>query len=480
MASICDDGNGTRRVTFYDHNRRRRTIYLGKTNRRQAEAIARRVEELVAALITGTAPAADLSRWIADLGDQLRGKLETAGLLARRASSDLGAFLDGYIAEREPDTKASTRRKWGTIRGQLVGHFGENRQLRSITAGDAESWRLALLRQGLAENTVRRASGIAKQWFRAAVRAKLIEENPFSELVAAVRANPERMHFVSREEAERVLEACPDAEWRLMFALARYGGLRVPSEVLTLRWADIDFARGRFTVRSPKTERHEGKAARLVPIFPELRPYLEDAHELAEAGEVFCIRRYRGDSMNLRTQLQRIIGRAGVKPWPKLWQNLRSTRETELAETFPIQAVVAWIGNSEAVARKHYLQVTEDHFAAAAGIAPEEGSAESSAQAAQKVQKRAEPRTRGSVRNSCCFPNFSGESRTTRDSGSGPERTRTPLRIPGDIAIREAGSAESSALAGDRLLADLIACWHELSPRAHARIAALIREDRSA
>ena len=61
----------------------------------------------------------------------------------------------------------------------------------------------------------------------------------------------------------------------------------------------------------------------------------------------------------------KIIRRAGLKPWPKLFQNLRSTRETELADDFPIQVVCDWIGNTEAVAAKHYLQVTEDHFAKA-------------------------------------------------------------------------------------------------------------------
>ena len=51
-----------------------------------------------------------------------------------------------------------------------------------------------------------------------------------------------------------------------------------------------------------------------------------------------------------------------VRAWPKLFQNLRSTRETELAEQYPIHVICAWIGNSPAVAAKHYLQVTEDHF----------------------------------------------------------------------------------------------------------------------
>jgi hypothetical protein len=45
-----------------------------------------------------------------------------------------------------------------------------------------------------------------------------------------------------------------------------------------------------------------------------------------------------------------IIKRAGLKPWPKLWHNLRITRQTELAATFPIHVVCEWLGNSTLIA----------------------------------------------------------------------------------------------------------------------------------
>ena len=70
----------------------------------------------------------------------------------------------------------------------------------------------------------------------------------------------------------------------------------------------------------------------------------------------------------MRTQLERVIRRAGLEPLPKLFQNLRSTRQTELEETFPSHVVCKWIGNSQKVAAKHYLQVTEEHFRKAAQI----------------------------------------------------------------------------------------------------------------
>ena len=87
----------------------------------------------------------------------------------------------------------------------------------------------------------------------------------------------------------------------------------------------------------------------------------------AAEGATYVITRYRSATQNLRTTFQKIIGRAGLQPWPKLFQNLRSTRETELCNEFPIHVVTSWIGNSQLVAAKHYLQVTDDHFRAAAG-----------------------------------------------------------------------------------------------------------------
>lgn len=135
-------------------------------------------------------------------------------------------------------------------------------------------------------------------------------------------------------------------------------GLRCRSEELALTWDCVDLANGRLTVRSPKTEHHAGKASCTIPIFPALLPHLEAAFENAADASVHVITRYQDINANLRTQLGRIIAKAGLKPWPKLFQNLGSTREAELAEEYPIHVGCEWIGNSRAVATKHLLQVS--------------------------------------------------------------------------------------------------------------------------
>ena len=60
-----------------------------------------------------------------------------------------------------------------------------------------------------------------------------------------------------------------------------------------------------------------------------------------------------------------MITRAGVTAWPKLFQNLRASRATELLATFPAHVVNAWLGHTEEVAEAHYRLVTNQHYALA-------------------------------------------------------------------------------------------------------------------
>lgn len=375
MASIVSGKTGLRRIDYYNADRERKSIYLGRIPKKQAETILSHVEAIVSAQAAKVSTPIETSVWLGGIGDKLYEKFVKQGLATSRESrfaagnDELQKFLDCYLATRE-GIKKSTRLFYGHTRRCLIKYFGPTKKLTAITIADAGKWKRWLEEnERLADSTVRRRCTMARQYFAEAVDDRLIDANPFGKLKGiGVRSNRERDFFVTRKMAEQVLDACPDAEWRLIFALSRFGGLRCPSEHLTLQWGDIDFGKGRMTVHSPKTAHHKGKGSREIPLFSELCEYLEDARELA--GELAndpkqpVITRYRAGA-NLRTQLERIIGRAGLKPWPKLFQNLRSTRETELADQFPIHVVCQWIGNSQAVAKEHYLQTTDAHFEAA-------------------------------------------------------------------------------------------------------------------
>jgi len=364
MASIDSDGKGRWRIRFTGVDKRRRAIRLSGINRRDAQTVQHHVEQIIAAATVGNPPPDATSRWLNGLNDTLRKKLAAAGLSEVRSGATLGDFLAGYFAKRD-DVKPSTLTAWGHAKRNLLEFFGEKTPMRKINAGQAEDWaRWLRSKQSLSEPTACKRAQVARQFFRYAVRHEIIDRNPFEDIAAGNVTNREKDYFVTLQEAAAVLDACPDAEWRLLFALSRYAGLRCPSEHLALRWEDINWQTSRMVVTSPKTEHHPGGGSRVVPIFPQLRPYLEDAQELA-ASE-YVISRYRRTNANLRTTFKKIVKRAGLKPWPKLFHNLRATRQTELAEQFPSHVVCEWIGNTEAIARKHYLQVTDDHFNRAA------------------------------------------------------------------------------------------------------------------
>ena len=374
MASIVKRPRGQRWIQLVGSDGKRRTIRLGKVSQRMAESVKYRVEQLNAAKISGHAPDDDTARWVAGLPGELAAKLARAGLIPSRerpVTTTLQQFLEDYIAERK-DVEPSTKLVWGHTKRNLLKFFGDKRDISDITPGEADQFKQWLIGQEYASTTIHKRLQFARTFFRAMLRRKLIPENPFSEVQSPAIGVADRQRFISQAETTALWEACPDHHWRMILALSRYGGLRTPSETLSLRWQDINWEKNRIVVQSPKTKRH-GKPTRTIPLFPELREHLETSFELAPEGAVYVVdERFRKalrpdgwGNCNLRTTFEKIIERAGLTQWPRLFHNLRASRETELVERFPVQVVVDWLGNTPTIALKHYLMTTDEHFAEA-------------------------------------------------------------------------------------------------------------------
>jgi integrase len=337
-------------------------------SRRSAETILRHVEELTRAAKAGVKPEVDSVKWSMDLEGRLRDRLVACGLITgtSRRQHDLDRrflepFIDRYIEERT-DARPSTITNYRHAKRWLVEFFGPDRPLAEITPADCDRFQ-RFLNDGerLALSTAEKILKRAKTMFRHAVRDRILEENPFEDLKLSGAVNRDRDAFIDRDKARWILNACPDADWKAIFSLSRFGGLRAPSEVLTLKWDDIDWDSGQIRIDSPKT------GLRTCPLFPELAEVLGNAYNESTRHHKYVVRQYRGAGKNLRTRLIRIVSDAGLKPWPKLFVNLRASRRTELQEQFPDHVVNSWLGHSSRVAEKHYLQITPDHWAKAIG-----------------------------------------------------------------------------------------------------------------
>jgi integrase len=283
--------------------------------------------------------------------------------------------------------------------------------LADVTPGDADDFSrwlaMGARRRGKADPSVKGLSpatvGKRLQWcsiiFKDATRRKLLTENPFSGVKQPKASNPERQQYVNAETIETLIESTPDREWKLLLACSRYLGLRVPSEPFSMMWADVDWEKSRIKIRSPKTE-HLAKPFRVVPILPEVRPHLERCFAETPDGAVYVFDRLRQrdsqrqaangfrSEVNMRQYLLRLLSRASILPWPRLWHNLRSSAQTDLANRFPMHTVCDWLGNTTAIAQQHYSQVTEQHFEQAVAAQPSDTKSDSSPHQNQRVTTR--------------------------------------------------------------------------------------------
>jgi integrase len=373
MASLSKDGNGWRILFVCPTTKKRRTIRTGKCAKKNAETALNMIERLVEVKTLGTPIDRQTAVWLDSIDGTLRERLAKAGLAAGRQKTELKAFVSAYIDSRH-DVKPASKTVWRQGEASLYAFFGEDCVAHTISTAEAEEFKQSLIQQKLALFTVRKRLQGVRIFFNAMAKRGFIASNPFDD-VKGVQAvvDESRNVYVSRENVNAVIEEAPDAEWRAMIALSRFGGLRLPSEVLSLKWQHIDWQRSRITVVSPKTEHHPGGGQREIPLFPELVRPLAEAFEAAPDGAVYVVTRHRSQAdspegwrnSNLRTRFNKMIRRAGLKPWPKPFHAMRASCETDLLEKHPLQAVARWMGHSAKVAVANYLRVRDEHFDAA-------------------------------------------------------------------------------------------------------------------
>jgi len=367
MASVKTDSSGFKKVRFYIDGKRR-SISIGNVANRIADGFCIRVEMLLDSVLTGVPSDGETLRWLNELPDVMHARLAAVGLVHNRPERQSQTLARLVAAVREVKTvKESTFVAWGQAVRSLTRHFGEDCQPLSITPRQAAMYRVAMVKEGMAEATISKRIIVAKSVFRQAIKWGWLSSNPFDDVRPGSQCNDARLFYVSPEVIEAVIAEAPDAEWRALIALARYGGLRTPSESLDLKWGDVLWDKDRMVVHSSKTAHHEGGATRIVPLFPALRFHLEAAYHAAAPGKTYVVERYRSKEVNLRSQLLKVIERAGVAPWPRLWQNLRASCATDVASKHAAHLESAWLGHSTKIAQKHYLQPLESDFLAAAG-----------------------------------------------------------------------------------------------------------------
>ncbi len=285
----------------------------------------------------------------------------------------LGEFLERYLSSRT-DLKPGSLYLQDLTSRYLRQFFGAEIRIHRITRAMASEWRAALaqgeLKQArknhqydsMSETTVCGRVVDAITIFNSAVSDDLIAINPFDRLNHQAPKPDKQWHYVSLEELDNLLNACPTTGWKALIALCRLAGLR-RGEALKLEWPAIDWEKRRLTIYAQKTSRH-GNNKRTVPIEPKLYQLLVDVHESASSDQV---RVCDVNAHSLWRNFRVIRQRASLPAWKDAFQVMRRNAETDWAQRFPQYAVSEWLGHDISVSAAFYLAVPEELYMKATG-----------------------------------------------------------------------------------------------------------------
>jgi integrase len=333
----------------------------GLTRREAERALRRLVEEESA---RPTPSPAEHRRTVDDAATALRERLETEG------------------------ARLSYRQNCESMQRTHISPAMGARRLDSITSGEVERLVRSMLRRGLAPKTVRNTMSFLHSVFALGVAKGWCETNPVTNAAKPKRrrgdSNPD-LQFLTLRQLDAVLAEIPDCELRRTAGSSRPGrrgpappvpadalgpvlrvliltaaltGLR-QSELIGLRWRDVDWQARRIRVRNVYVRGEhssEGKSdlstRRSVPIADrlerELRSWRRRSLYTAEDKLVFA-HPHLGtplDRTKVTRRFQRASAAADVPLLP--FHSLRHTFATRLAASgVPLRTIQEFLGHAD-------------------------------------------------------------------------------------------------------------------------------------
>jgi integrase len=185
------------------------------------------------------------------------------------------------------DYKVNERRSLRDLEARLNLHilpaFG-NRRASAITTADINAFKEQRREAGASNAEINRELAAVKRAFSLAIEGGKMLNKPH---IPMLKENNVRKGFFELEQFEAVRKNLSD-DLRSMVSFAYITGWRIPSEVLKLRWAQVDFNAGIVRLEPGTTKNDE---ARVFPFPAELRQILETRRaktELLRKRGIIC------------------------------------------------------------------------------------------------------------------------------------------------------------------------------------------------
>lgn len=340
-------------------------VWVGPLTVRQQREYERHVQCVADSFKVGASPEPESAKWFESVPDRIRDKFVAWGMLParhRRSLKPEQRTVDGWTRLFIDEFKGvwRTKNNYEQARSWLTKSVDGKRDIATVTQGDMKRWQASM--SALALTTRNKHIKRVKTMFAGAVEDGIISSSPASilkEEKTKKRVDRSRQEFVDSDRTKLVMSKLPGITWKLIFALMRFQGLR-RHEVFAIEWSNVDLKSNELTIPA------ETKTGwRSMPIFPEVLDLLNSIPKASRTGKVIdWTRSQESVTELLKRHVTAILGEC----WPKVCQQLRSTRRTELDAEFEPFVVNEWLGHDSRTAEQHYQQVTPAHLQRAASM----------------------------------------------------------------------------------------------------------------
>jgi len=236
-----------------------------------------------------------------------------------------------------------------TISRVLLRSFS-SKKLTDITSWSVEQFKVQRKNEGKALSTINRELIVLKRMFNLAIEWGLTGSNPVRG-VKFFRVNNEPMRILTEEEFSKLYDYSAD-HLRPILLCAISTGMR-KSEILNLKWQDVDFHSDAITVRDSKNFDF-----RVIPINETLKSVLNELHDMPSNDFVF---NYKGQPVKeVKRSFETALKKSGITKYR--FHDLRHTFATRLVMNgVDLVTVQELLGHKSIIMTKRYSHPTPEH-----------------------------------------------------------------------------------------------------------------------
>ena len=270
---------------------------------------------------------------------------------------DIRRFVEEYLVYAASNKAKKTFKRDKLILNRNFLSFIEVNKLSKVTPQMIENYKTGRLKV-VKEGTVNRELIIIKAMFNKAIEWGYLDKSPVERVKKFKIRKDERPQFLSKEGIKRLLHSCTEGLYPFVYT-ALNTGMR-SSELVHLRWKDIDLDKRKIMVHSREDWQSKSGKSRTIDIndnsFEFLKKY---KHQKSEY--VFCTKDARPLLNNLNRRFRNTAKRARLNDISI--HNLRHTFASHLVMAgVPLATVSKLLGHADIKTTMIYAHLSPDHL----------------------------------------------------------------------------------------------------------------------